>query len=305
MSSRSAVNQTQACVCCPRLHDLWPSLAAWTLTLVNGPKGKKTIWQPYGLCCRAGNNEVRSKTTNHPKECCICPHICPLWIHCYIRENYVLTEFIPIHSGFTSVSRGRQTLRVREHKVLGPYVDGLSRLAVACYKVTTVFTFRFLRLLDHQNYTTIQLDFVTVVIYKQGCFFSVQSVHGFKMIINCIFLVFPSGHWVSHVGGEQISNRSSHQHEWREQSIACRLQHHPHTHAQGPEVWGKMSIKNLVAAIDYLNWISHLPFRQESVSFSPSLCLSLLHHQSSLNVHQIIDCLTASYRSGALTRRRW
>ncbi|PWA18954.1 hypothetical protein CCH79_00004818 [Gambusia affinis] len=29
---------------------------------------------------------------------------------------------------------GRQALRVREHKVLGPYVDGLSRLAVASYK---------------------------------------------------------------------------------------------------------------------------------------------------------------------------
>ncbi|XP_051510271.1 kinesin-like protein KIF13B isoform X2 [Myxocyprinus asiaticus] len=28
----------------------------------------------------------------------------------------------------------RQVLRVREHNVLGPYVDGLSRLAVACYK---------------------------------------------------------------------------------------------------------------------------------------------------------------------------
>nr|XP_023692112.1 kinesin-like protein KIF13B [Paramormyrops kingsleyae] len=28
----------------------------------------------------------------------------------------------------------RQALRVREHKVLGPYVDGLSRLAVACFK---------------------------------------------------------------------------------------------------------------------------------------------------------------------------
>uniref|UniRef100_A0A8C7HTJ2 Kinesin family member 13B n=1 Tax=Oncorhynchus kisutch TaxID=8019 RepID=A0A8C7HTJ2_ONCKI len=28
----------------------------------------------------------------------------------------------------------RQALRVREHKVFGPYVDGLSRLAVACYK---------------------------------------------------------------------------------------------------------------------------------------------------------------------------
>ncbi|KAM7423660.1 hypothetical protein PAMA_000154 [Pampus argenteus] len=31
---------------------------------------------------------------------------------------------------------GRQTLRVREHKVLGPYVDGLSRLAVASYKTS-------------------------------------------------------------------------------------------------------------------------------------------------------------------------
>ncbi|XP_062311305.1 kinesin-like protein KIF13B, partial [Osmerus eperlanus] len=30
--------------------------------------------------------------------------------------------------------KGRQSLRVREHKVLGPYVDGLSRLAVASYK---------------------------------------------------------------------------------------------------------------------------------------------------------------------------
>ncbi|XP_040204036.1 kinesin-like protein KIF13B [Rana temporaria] len=28
----------------------------------------------------------------------------------------------------------RQSLKVREHKVLGPYVDGLSKLAVACYK---------------------------------------------------------------------------------------------------------------------------------------------------------------------------
>lgn len=32
--------------------------------------------------------------------------------------------------------RSRQALRVREHKVLGPYVDGLSRLAVESYKVT-------------------------------------------------------------------------------------------------------------------------------------------------------------------------
>lgn len=39
------------------------------------------------------------------------------------------------------LSRGKQTLRVREHKVLGPYVDGLSRLAVASYKVTVCFSY--------------------------------------------------------------------------------------------------------------------------------------------------------------------
>lgn len=36
---------------------------------------------------------------------------------------------------FFFLSSGKQSLRVREHKVLGPYVDGLSRLAVASYKV--------------------------------------------------------------------------------------------------------------------------------------------------------------------------
>lgn len=55
------------------------------------------------------------------------------------RTSY--TSSTPDEQCFTSVfafilfSRGRQTLRVREHKVLGPYVDGLSRLAVASYKV--------------------------------------------------------------------------------------------------------------------------------------------------------------------------
>nr|XP_029503473.1 kinesin-like protein KIF13B [Oncorhynchus nerka] len=40
----------------------------------------------------------------------------------------------------------RQALRVREHKVFGPYVDGLSRLAVACYKVLSYsfISFHFL-----------------------------------------------------------------------------------------------------------------------------------------------------------------
>lgn len=37
------------------------------------------------------------------------------------------------------LNRSRQTLKVREHSVLGPYVDGLSKLAVTSYKVTAFF----------------------------------------------------------------------------------------------------------------------------------------------------------------------
>ncbi|KAK2093917.1 Kinesin-like protein kif13b [Saguinus oedipus] len=35
---------------------------------------------------------------------------------------------------FTLLAKSRQTLKVREHSVLGPYVDGLSKLAVTSYK---------------------------------------------------------------------------------------------------------------------------------------------------------------------------
>ena len=31
----------------------------------------------------------------------------------------------------------KQNLKVREHKVLGPYVDGLSKLVVSCYQVSS------------------------------------------------------------------------------------------------------------------------------------------------------------------------
>lgn len=43
-----------------------------------------------------------------------------------------------------SPCRGRQSLKVREHKVLGPYVDGLSQLAVTCFEVC-LFTHSVLR----------------------------------------------------------------------------------------------------------------------------------------------------------------
>lgn len=54
------------------------------------------------------------------------------------EDEMVHVTVLPVYDSIFSpcfLSRGRQTLRVREHKVLGPYVDGLSRLAVASYKV--------------------------------------------------------------------------------------------------------------------------------------------------------------------------
>lgn len=38
-------------------------------------------------------------------------------------------------NNFFFPTRSRQSLKVREHSVYGPYVDGLSKLAVASYKV--------------------------------------------------------------------------------------------------------------------------------------------------------------------------
>jgi len=38
-------------------------------------------------------------------------------------------------SHFLCCFRSRQSLKVREHKVLGPYVDGLSQLAVTNFEV--------------------------------------------------------------------------------------------------------------------------------------------------------------------------
>ena len=55
VSSKSAA---QACVCCPRQHNLWPSLATWPPTSVKQAKEERTIWQPYGLCSGAENDEV-------------------------------------------------------------------------------------------------------------------------------------------------------------------------------------------------------------------------------------------------------
>ena len=47
--------------------------------------------------------------------------------------------FIYIHilsyKYFIFIFRSKQNLKVREHNILGPYVDGLSQLAVSSFKV--------------------------------------------------------------------------------------------------------------------------------------------------------------------------
>lgn len=55
-------------------------------------------------------------------------------LHLLRKYKYIWTDGCAINNS-PSLCRSRQALRVREHNVFGPYVDGLSRLAVASYKV--------------------------------------------------------------------------------------------------------------------------------------------------------------------------
>lgn len=56
-------------------------------------------------------------------------------MYCLISAMYFAVGVLILQSCLPCSCRSRQALRVREHKVLGPYVDGLSRLAVESYKV--------------------------------------------------------------------------------------------------------------------------------------------------------------------------
>jgi hypothetical protein len=51
----------------------------------------------------------------------------------YVPTNKKIYEMSNYH--FMFFDRVKQNLKVREHKLLGPYVDGLSQLAVSSYKV--------------------------------------------------------------------------------------------------------------------------------------------------------------------------
>lgn len=112
-----------------------------------------------------------------------------------------------------STSRTSRVLRVREHKVLGPYVDGLSRLAVSSYKV-------------------IPQPFL---VDSAGVIFIVWAIR-----VKVVLLF--SGHWVSDVRGQQVTHSGLHQHERGEQPLTRCLQRRPHTHDVGPAVWGETQV---------------------------------------------------------------
>lgn len=126
-------------------------------------KKKQTIWQPYGLCCRREKNEACIKcqsfaqsidqgqmfseiTANFPW------FPLPLIYQLYQKILWVCMLFECIYPPPPLFSSGRQPLRVREHKVLGPYVDGLSRLAVASYKVKYLCAFPHREKLEQKYY---------------------------------------------------------------------------------------------------------------------------------------------------------
>lgn len=54
-----------------------------------------------------------------------------------INMWYVVFVFDIISSLLSIFRRSKQNLKVREHNILGPYVDGLSMLAVASFEVTS------------------------------------------------------------------------------------------------------------------------------------------------------------------------
>lgn len=54
-----------------------------------------------------------------------------------INMWYVVFVFDIISSLLSIFCRSKQNLKVREHNILGPYVDGLSMLAVASFEVTS------------------------------------------------------------------------------------------------------------------------------------------------------------------------
>lgn len=155
MSSRSAVNQAHRPVsAAPDSMTFDLHSPCDLLTSVKRRKGKQPIWQPYGLFCGAENDEVLSPGESLNQVLireCWCGRQNQLSLYCsiwwYLRWIVIYQEWPCCLTVFEtclySLSRGRQPLRVREHKVLGPYVDGLSRLAVASYKVKIFFLMNF------------------------------------------------------------------------------------------------------------------------------------------------------------------
>ena len=60
------------------------------------------------------------------------PHTYVLTLICIDVNDAIWFEIFTTLSGFSD----KQNLKVREHKLLGPYVDGLSKLVVSSFMVS-------------------------------------------------------------------------------------------------------------------------------------------------------------------------
>lgn len=47
-------------------------------------------------------------------------------------------KHLETYAFFKFLTRNHATLRVREHKILGPYVEGLTKLVVSSFKVSVI-----------------------------------------------------------------------------------------------------------------------------------------------------------------------
>ena len=92
--------------------------------------------------------------------------------------------------------RGKQTLKVREHKTLGPYVENLSKLAVRSFKVSLT------KGIDDELFLSLPMP--------------------------CLALALSIGHQQSNVRGEQVKDGCGYSDERRKLSVPCSVQHRPH-----------------------------------------------------------------------------
>lgn len=118
--------------------------------------------------------------------------------------------------------QNKQSLKVREHNVLGPYVDGLSQLAVTSFQVTVHFLSR--QLSNYYSwiiFPNTQTMYIIIHSFTQN---RIQPILGYRQ---------------SHGGGQQVADGCCDEYEFRELPFARRILGNPHADANRFEKRGQ------------------------------------------------------------------